>query len=73
LRHGMLPYVEAQLSLQEGDTDTAIQLLLYAETTFEPFQNPQRRKIQKQLAAFGVTPLDPTPSISHFYPATPIP
>jgi tetratricopeptide (TPR) repeat protein len=70
-RYEMLPYVEAQIALKNGDKETAISLLLYAETTFEPFFTPQRWKVQKQLAVLGVKPLIPSPSVP--YLATPIP
>jgi tetratricopeptide (TPR) repeat protein len=71
MRYEMLPYVEGQIALHQGDKETAISLLLYAETTFEPFLSPTRWKVQYQLANLGVKPLNPTPSVP--YPATPIP
>jgi len=70
-RYEMLPYVEGQIALDQGDKETAISLWSYAETTFEPFFTPMRWKVQKQLAALGVKPLNPTPSVP--YLATPIP
>ncbi len=73
MRYEMLPYVEAQMALREGNTEQAIRILLYDETTFEPLFFPTQWKVQKQLSGLGVTPLNPTPSISITYPATPIP
>jgi tetratricopeptide (TPR) repeat protein len=70
--HGsMLPYVEAQMALDEGRKDEAIQLLQYAEATCNPVENPLRWKVQKLLASLGAKPLKLMPSAP--YPATPLP
>jgi tetratricopeptide (TPR) repeat protein len=70
-RGEFLPFVEAQLALDEGRTEDAIQLLQIAEATFIPPMNPLRWKAQKQLEALDAHPL--TPSVSAPYQATPIP
>ena len=71
-RGGMLTYVEAQLALEEGRTEDAIQLLQFAEATFsDPIYNALRWKVQEQLKTLGAEPLTPTLSVE--YPATPIP
>jgi len=71
VRGEFLPYVEAQLALDEGRTGDAILLLQIAEATFGPPDNPMRWKAQKQLEALGAQPLTLTPSVP--YQATPIP
>jgi tetratricopeptide (TPR) repeat protein len=71
LHFGLLPYVQAQIALDEDDKAQALEVLLYSEQTFDTILNPTRWKVQKQLAALGVTPLNPTPSVP--YTATPIP
>jgi tetratricopeptide (TPR) repeat protein len=70
-RGSFLPYVEAQIALDEGRKQDAIQALQLAEATLSSKFNPLRWKIQKQLAALGAKPIRPTPSVS--YQATPIP
>jgi len=70
-RSELLPFVEGQIALKKGDKETAINLWLYAETTFEPLFTPTRWKVQKLLASLGVEPLNPTLSVP--YLATPIP
>lgn len=63
-RGGMLPYVEAQLALNEGRKSDAIQLLQFAEATFsDPIYNTLRWKVQKQLRDLGAQPLAITPSV----------
>jgi hypothetical protein len=71
-RGGMLPYVEAQVALDEGRKDDAIQLLQFAEATFtDPIYNSLRWKIQDQLKAVDTPPLSLTPSFLDIM--TPIP
>jgi hypothetical protein len=70
-RGEFFPYVEAQLALDEGRTEDAIQLLQIAESTFRPLLNPLRWRAQKQLENLGVKPLTPTASVR--YQGTPIP
>jgi len=70
-RGGWLPYVEAQMALDEGRTEDAIQLLQLAEATFNPTYNPMRWKIQEQLKSLGALPLTLPPSVP--YSPTPIP
>ena len=70
-RGGMLPFVEAQMALDEGRKDDAIKLLQYAEATFNPVENPLRWKVQKLLTSLSARPLKLTPSAP--YHATSIP
>lgn len=70
-RGGMLPYVEAQLALDDGRTEDAIQLLQFAEATLDPTYNTLRWKIQKKLEDLGAKPVQLTTSIP--YIGTPIP
>jgi len=70
-RGGWLPYVQAQMALDEGRTEDAIQLLQLAEATFNPTYNPLRWKIQEQLKSLGALPLTLSPSVP--YISTPIP
>ncbi len=70
-RAGILSYVEAQLALDDGRKEDAIQLLQIAEATLDPTYNPLRWRIQRQLASLGAVPLKLTPSVP--YQATPIP
>jgi tetratricopeptide (TPR) repeat protein len=70
-RAGWLAYVEAQMALDEGRTEDAIELLQLAEATFSPTYNPVRWKIQKQLRSLGAQPLTLTPSVPFL--STPIP
>ncbi len=70
-RGGMLPYVEAQLALDDGRQEDAIRFLQLAEATFNPTYNSLRLKIQEQLTSLGVQPLNPTQSVSS--QVTPIP
>jgi len=70
-RGGMLPYVEAQLALDDGRKEDAIQLLQTAEATLDPTLNALRWKIQKQLVRLDAKPLELTPSVP--YLGTPIP
>ena len=70
-RGGMLSYVEAQLALDEGRKDDAIQLLQIAEATFtDPIYNSLRWKVQDLLKELNAEPLIVTPSITFL---TPIP
>ena len=71
-RGGMLPYVEAELALDEGRTEDAIQLLQFAEATFsDPIYNSLRWKVQEQLKELGDEPWIVTPSVS--FAPTPTP
>jgi len=71
-RGGMLPYVQAQMALDEGKTDDAIQFLKFAEATFsDPIYNSLRWKVQKQIKSLGAQPLVITPSAP--YLLTPAP
>lgn len=71
-RGGMLPYVEAQVALDEGRKDDAVQLLQFAEATFtDPIYNSLRWKIQGQLKAADTPPLELTPSFLDIM--TPVP
>lgn len=73
-RGGMLPYVEAQLALDEGRTEEAIQLLQFAEATFpDPIYNSLRWKAQEQLEALGAKPLEITPLVPYPFAVTPTP
>ena len=70
-RGGMLPYVEAQLALDEGRKGDAIQLLQMAEATFsDPIYNSLRWKVQKQIKTLGAELLVLTPYANS---ATPMP
>ena len=68
---GVLPYVKAQLALEDGRKQDAIQLLQFAEATLDPTFNTLRRKIQRQLATLGAKPLEIQVAVP--YQATPIP
>ena len=70
-RGGWLAYVKAQIALDEGRTEDAIEYLQLAEATLDPTHNPLRWKIQEQLQTLGAQPLVLTPSVP--YQATPIP
>ena len=68
-RGGILPYVEAQLALDEGRNDDAIQLLQIAEATFtDPIYNSLRWKIQDLLKELNAVPLIITPSETFLTP-----
>jgi len=64
-RGGMLPYVEAQMALDEGRTEDAIPLLQFAEATFsDPIYNSLRWKVQELLQELGAELWVVTPSVS---------
>ena len=70
-RGGWLAYIEAHMALDDGRIEDAIQLLQYADVTFDPTYNPLRWKIQEQIQSLGAQPLSLTPSVP--YQTTPIP
>ncbi len=68
---GVFAYVQAQMALDEGRNNDAIERFQFAEATFDTVNNPLRWKVEQLLASLGAHPLTLTPSVP--YLATPIP
>jgi len=69
-RGGIYPYVQSLIALERGDLAQAVELLKQAEMTMDYGSGPFIERFQRELAALGEEPYQPTPEA--YPPATPL-
>jgi hypothetical protein len=71
-RAGIYSYLRGRFALEDGDKMSAIELLQYAEASLGPVgTGPFIRRIERELASLGASPLTVTPQV--LVPGTPMP